>query len=251
MTRPADLIGKTFGRLKVIRRHSQNNHRMQAMWECVCSCNNENIVIVPTTSLRKEITRSCGCLRKENSTKLWQKHGLSEKPEYGVWAGIKQRCYNEKEPSYPDYGGRGIAMSDDWKESFEAFYQDMGPRPTPNHTIERNNNNLDYASGNCSWITRKEQASNRRSNIYYELGGEVKTLMQWCEELELKYHTVYARLKRGMSFEEALQFIEYSTITFEGDTKSLIDWCHLLGLEYAKVYLRMLRGETFHAIASE
>ncbi len=251
MTEAANLIGQHFGRLTVIRKHHKSNARKQALWECVCGCGSENVVIVPTTSLRKEITRSCGCLRKEATVARNNTHGLANTPEYGVWCRIKNRCYNEKEKSYPDYGGRGITMSSEWKESFEAFYHDMGPRPTAGYTVERRDNDKGYSKENCEWATRKEQANNRRTNIYYELGGESKTLQQWCEELDLKYITVYQRLRHGMSFEEAIQFIEYRAITFDETTLSLSEWCDLLSLDYGAAYLRLLRGELFSVIIHE
>ena len=83
------------------------------------------------------------------------------------------------------------------------------------------------------------------------LNGESKTLQQWCDELDLKYITVYNRLKRGIKFEEAIQFIDYSAITFDETTLSLAEWCDLLNLKYSEVYLRLLRGESFSDIALE
>lgn len=135
----------------------------------------------------------------------------------------------------------------------KSLWQNDGhrARPSPEHTIERDNNNKGYSKENCRWATRKEQANNRRTNIYYALNGENKTLQQWCDELDLKYITVYNRLKRGIKFEEAIQFIDYSAITFDETTLSLAEWCDLLNLKYNDVYLRLLRGESFSDIAHE
>ena len=194
-----DLTGQKFSRLTVIRR-ATNNPRGEARWECVCECGSGKTIIAISGNLKNQHTRSCGCLTKEAKTT----HGLRHTPEYRVWDNIKRRCYSEKHKSYSDYGARGITMCDEWKESFEAFYRDMGPRPTQQHTIDRRENDKGYSKENCRWTTWEEQANNRRNNIYYELDGKTKTLAEWCRDLSLPYSAIYTRMKRGANFEDAI-----------------------------------------------
>lgn len=89
-------------------------------------------------------------------------HGLSKSSEYNVWAMMKQRCLNKKQNNYKNYGARGIKVCDRWKNSFSAFYADIGPRPSKNHTLERLNNNLGYFPGNVVWALRSVNCRNTR-----------------------------------------------------------------------------------------
>jgi AP2 domain len=96
-----------------------------------------------------------------------ESHGLRHSPEYGIWCGIKKRCYNKNCRQYNDWGGRGIKVCDEWLNSFISFLEDMGPRPSPKHSIERINNSGNYEASNCKWATASEQASNRRTPSHY------------------------------------------------------------------------------------
>lgn len=119
---------------------------------------------------------------------------LSKTPEYSSWQQAKGRCFRENSPDYHRYGGRGITMCVRWRESFEAFLSDMGQKPTPDHSLDRKDNNDDYRPGNCRWATRKEQQNNLRTSVIIAYNGELKTLKQWCEHLGLKYTLIYTRL---------------------------------------------------------
>jgi hypothetical protein len=200
MSNYIDLSGQKFGRLTVIERlfERRNHDYRSALWLCRCDCGNE--VRTYAGYLKSGNTKSCGCLHKEAVTK----HGFRHLPEYNIWRGMLDRCYNKETAAYPRYGGRGITVSDEWKESFEAFYRDMGTRPSEDYSIDRKDNDKGYSKENCRWATSEEQMRNRSNNVYYEKDGEKKLLKQWCNELGLNISTVYDRIRRGWTFEEAI-----------------------------------------------
>ncbi len=201
MSRLIDLTDQRFGRLLVLSR--QPNKGNSTMWLCSCVCG--NTVVVTAGNLKQGFAKSCGCLHKEVIKEVSGTHGMVNTPEYNSWTGIKARCYNPNHHKYKNYGARGITVCDEWKNDFMAFYNDMGPRPSSKHTIDREDNNKGYYKENCRWATDEEQNNNRRNNLLHEFDGQWKTLAEWCRVLEMNYHTVYQRVYRyGMSFEEAI-----------------------------------------------
>jgi len=154
-----DLAGKRFGRLVVSAFAGRSGKH--SLWRCRCDCGVEKAI--DATNLTSGAIRSCGCLRREALSKRSQTHGLCETPEYGAWCNLIQRCYNQKHSRYADYGGRGIRVCQRWLDSFEAFYADMGHRPTEGHSIDRYpDNDGNYEPGNCRWATASQQNSNQR-----------------------------------------------------------------------------------------
>lgn len=129
--------------------------------------------------------------------------GNSRTSEYAIWLSMKARCYNPLSKPYNNYGGRGITVCERWRESFQNFMEDMGPRP-PGMTIERLDNNGIYAPSNCKWATRKEQGVNKRNNRLIEYHGRRLTLSQWASETNISRQTLYRRLLAGWSVEESL-----------------------------------------------
>lgn len=128
---------------------------------------------------------------------------MKDQQLYWVWAAMIQRCTNPANPSYADYGGRGICVCERWRK-FENFASDMAPRPA-GHLLDRRDNNGDYEPGNCRWVTRCLQNSNRRNCLYVFDAGEEVTLREYCRRHALAYRPIVKRIQnRGWSVEQAL-----------------------------------------------
>lgn len=117
---------------------------------------------------------------------------------------MRLRCLDPKHKAYPNYGGRGITVCDRWKEDFLAFYSDMGPKPSPDHELDREDNDKGYELGNCRWVTRSVNDRNRRSNVWVEFRGDRRLLIELCEQFEIANDTVSFRINNGWDVERAL-----------------------------------------------
>jgi hypothetical protein len=124
--------------------------------------------------------------------------------EYGIWSGMRQRCTNPNAPNYNNYGARGITVCERWKK-FSNFWQDMGPVPSPQHTLNRKDNNKGYFPENCEWAPPERQQNNRRNNVFIEAFGKRQTIAQWARAKGLSRDMIRHRiLVMKMSPEEAL-----------------------------------------------
>lgn len=191
-----DLTGRRFGRLIVLEYAGkrQTNHR----WLCECDCGKRTTV--ESGHLRSGVTKSCGCLQKEKVTR----HGKCKTPEYKVWDNMISRCTSPTYIGYANYGDRGITVCERWRNSFAAFLKDMGLRPSPNHSIDRVNNEGNYEKANCRWATRRQQQRNRRRNRLLTFKGKTMCLAEWAERINMPYFTLHGRLRLGWSVERAL-----------------------------------------------
>lgn len=172
-------------------------------WWCLCSCGTRKAV--NGSNLVSQTTKSCGCnWHKAPPNKT---HGMSGSLIHDRWMNLFTRCYNSNSKSYKDYGERGITICGRWF-SFENFYADMGDPPTPQHSIDRKDNNLGYSPENCYWATKLQQMRNKRSNRVLTVYGESLCLSEWGERIGESSITIQKRLTRGWTPEEALGFKE-------------------------------------------
>jgi hypothetical protein len=195
----ADLLNQRFGRLVVVGVGEAVAKGETRPWECRCDCG--RTTYARTAILKNGHKQSCGCLglerRIDASKKANRIHGGHLVPEYQSWNAMKNRCLNANREVFPLYGGRGITLCERWADSFEAFRQDMGPRPSPQHSIERKDGNLGYEPSNCLWATRAEQANNRSTSQRATFRGTTKTIAEWSKELGVPYSTLWNRHKSG------------------------------------------------------
>lgn len=157
-TRWPDLSGRVFERLTVKAREGTRGGKRA--WRCQCACGAS--VVVRTDHLTLGRVKSCGCFSSDVTAARNMSHGLSHLPEYDTWLHVIARCTNEKSASWSKYGAQGITMCARWRESFEAFFEDMGRKPSPQHSIDRIDNARGYEPANCRWATITEQNRNRR-----------------------------------------------------------------------------------------
>lgn len=193
------VVGDVFGFLTVISLHSPPSNGRHAYWLCRCECGREKPI--RSVNLTRGLTRRCGC-RPSN-----YKHGMKHTPEYMAWADMKRRCYTPTAGNFHDYGGRGITVCDRWRESFAAFYADVGPRPSPHHSIDRKNVHGNYDPDNVRWATTQQQNSNRRDSNRISVGNEIVCGAELARRLGVSRSSVNRRIKRGQTAEQIIAAI--------------------------------------------
>lgn len=171
------------------------------VYRCICDCGNE--VLVDARHLRDGSTKSCGCFKSEKQRETGRKSGKSTFTHrmtgtriYRIWGNLVSRCCDCNNPAFNNYGGRGITVCDEWKNSFEEFYRwALESGYTDDMTIDRIDNDSGYCPENCRWSTKIEQANNTRNNIFYMYKGELLTLAEISRICGVPYKTLHRRIR--------------------------------------------------------
>ena len=152
-----DFTGKKIGLLQVLSLEKERKNGY-AVWKCLCDCG--NVCYKKSSYLKRH--PSCGCLGKKSMIEKNKKHGMVYSKEYNSWQSAKQRCTNINSKDYKNYGGKGIKMCNEWLDSFEQFFKDMGEKPK-GYSLDRIDRDGNYEPSNCRWADIFTQNHNRRS----------------------------------------------------------------------------------------
>jgi hypothetical protein len=237
--------------LTLLNETGERHDKRGKMWAAKCFCGKETLV--GSYEIKRGSKKSCGCQKYsgfQNEPKYGDKSS-KEMPEYNAWMHMKRRCSGlSKSAGDASYIKRGITVCDRWKNSFQNFYDDMGPRPSNKYSIDRINNDENYEPSNCRWATMQQQQNNRSNNTIVEYSGRKQTVTQWAREFGMKPNVLSARLHRyGMSIEEALtrEVREVknkcpTTLEFNGIADSIENWSQKTGISEECIRHRLLRN---------
>jgi hypothetical protein len=178
-------------------------------------------------------------------------HGKSRTPAWRSYHAMMTRCYNERQRTYQQYGGRGITVCDRWRAGFEFFYADMGDRPD-GMTLDRLDVNAGYSPSNCRWATDDEQVNNKQDSVILEWQGERLNVAQWSAKTGISRGAIETRIKLGWDIEKTLtipavlgrnQFGEGGVpVEFNGEVKTWMQWSESTGIAYATLKKRIEAG---------
>lgn len=188
-------VGNKYGRLTYVEALPNN----MGLFKCDCG----EVINKDRRQVYSLKVRSCGCLRRElRSTN----GGRSLKPEYDIWRNMIDRCFNCLSDAYKHYGGRGITVCEEWKNSFDSFLEYIGERPSNKYSIDRINNDGNYEPGNVRWATDLEQGRNRSVNHWVEYNGESLIIREWTKRYHVGTGQLTKLLRRGTP-EEVFAFL--------------------------------------------
>lgn len=234
--RPIEIaLGTRFGHLTVVELFKGQTREPGRHYLVRCECGTERPL---RATYLIQGAKTCGCRRS-----LFAPGEAEERAALvGIWHGMIRRCTVPATIGYENYGGRGVIVCRRWLESFEAFLEDMAPRPSPRHSLDRHpDNDGNYEPGNVRWATRAEQARNKRTNRLITYQGETKCLMDWASELGMLHATLDGRLRRGWDVERALT----TPLAKVGRFRRRV-----LDAEREEALRRRLAGESLKSIAS-
>lgn len=191
-----DLSGKKIGNLTFIKPVGKKNGNY--IWKVKCDCG--KLANLPGYTVKSGNTKSCGCLKGERLEEI------SQTPEYFCYRDLLKRCTNPEDKNFKNYGGRGIRVCRRWRQSFQNFLDDMGQKPSPNHSIERKDNGGNYEPDNCIWATAKIQSNNTRANRLIRAFGMNQKIQTWAKLTGLSANLIAQRIdKLKWSSETALK----------------------------------------------
>lgn len=202
MGKKIPMLGRTFGKLKVIGEAEKRDG--QCTWLCKCECGNVTKPI-GGYDLRSGRQVSCGCKKRDGENSSLYKHGGRGTKLYEVFKTMHRRCEAKSSNRYSYYGERGISVSPEWSDFsvFRDWAYNNGYRE--GLTLDRIDNNGNYEPGNCRWATMKEQSNNRRNSVFIEIDGQTLTIAQWSDSTGIPYETIYCRYRRGLTGKDVIK----------------------------------------------
>jgi hypothetical protein len=206
-----DISGQRFGYWTVVGYVGPTARTRAHEWRCICVCGVERVM--RSHPLRVGLSQSCGCRKGEYSIKTRGLKLISKMPEYPIWQGMRNRCFNPNVESYPLYGGRGITVCDRWcigdgeQTGFECFFADIGPRPSKVHSLDRVDPDGNYQPGNVRWASNLEQANNRRKTRTVTYLGREMALTDAVRAAGSVIHheAAWIRIRTGWTVERSVE----------------------------------------------
>lgn len=237
----AKLEGRKFGRLLVLRKANKS-----PFWICLCDCGTEKSV--SGYNLLKSIASSCGCITKERLTEKNKRnatHRMTGTRLHNIWDTMKARCYRPNSKDFKNYGGRGIMICEEWKMSFETFYEWSMNNGYGDHlSLDRVDVNVDYEPSNCRWATTKEQGNNTRINRHITINRQTKTIAEWSDISGIGPKALRYRIEAGWDEKDLLLpvGVQKVYITVGNETKTIKEWSKEKGISDSVIGKRFKEG---------
>lgn len=204
MPKRISIVGKTFGRLRVLSDIDDEGNLLgtPSNRRCIAVCECGTVRKYSCRSIRRGHTLSCGCLHSETI----KTHGLSGHPLSAVYRSMVHRCESEKSTSYRFYGARGISVCKEWKDDFMQFYEWACSNGWKRGMhVDRIDGDGDYCPDNCRLVTQTKNNNNRRSNKFIDVCGQRLTIAEAARQHKMPYDRLYQRInKLGWEPEKAV-----------------------------------------------